>query len=149
MTDSVLLVIDVQPRFFSGARDLDLQQRVLKRVQKSVASGEPVVLVEYIGAGATCAMIMRALDGTTFGTAYKSQPSGAEPVIQACVRHGFAMQRFELCGLYRDLCVQATAVELHEKLPGAELVVRNDATICSCRTECGLTIDVTKPWQFC
>jgi len=125
--EATLVVVDMQP-FYAVVNNSDLLQAVERQILTAMASNRPVIVVEYVGAGLTHDLLMRQLKGyPRCATVQKHQNDGSAQVLEACRRHGFGTQIFQVCGIYAAACVQETAMGLASGLPGSTIQILADA----------------------
>ena len=58
--ESALVVVDMQPIYLTR-EDHALIERVGLLIDKAIAAGQPIVLLEYAGKGRTCIELIRRL----------------------------------------------------------------------------------------
>jgi nicotinamidase-related amidase len=127
--DSVLVVIDMQPRFLPDRGDTGSPEAmralagVAREIVRARRRGMPIVLVEYRRYAPTHPYLMRLLsepDYELYRVVRKGQMDGSKAVLFACRAMGIARpRRFRVCGTYTHYCVEETVMGLARKRPQA------------------------------
>jgi len=123
--DTVLVVIDMQPRFLPDEGDLHSPEAmralsgVAREITRAMRRGMPIILVEYKGYQPTHPYLMRLLIETgyeRFKVVKKSQMDGSKAVIFGCrLLKLKSPLRFRVCGTYTHYCVEETVLGLARK----------------------------------
>lgn len=101
-------MIDIQPRWFSQARNKTLQKNIVKRLGQHRAANQPAILLEYEEHDRTVPTIRRWFaDEEVF---IKPQDNGAASVAEAVRDLKLGRHRhFIVCGVNTCCCVLGTA----------------------------------------
>ena len=123
--DTVLVVIDMQPRFLPDEGDLQSPEAmralsgVAREIRRAMRRGMPIILVEYKRYAPTHEYLVELLAGyTRWRVVKKGQMDGSKAVLFACGLLGLKHpSRFRLCGTYTHYCVEETVLGLSRKRP--------------------------------
>lgn len=122
-----LVVVDMQP-MFSASSDPATLRAVEAEVQRAVAGGFPVVILEYALCGNTYPSLLQFLDGyPKLVIKIKHDDCGSREVTEACREHNWGMQVFRICGVNTDCCVHDTVEGLVFAVPGTIVEVVREA----------------------
>ncbi|HEY9869784.1 MAG TPA: isochorismatase family protein [Candidatus Obscuribacterales bacterium] len=125
--DTVLVVIDMQPRFLPDRGDTSSPEAmralagVAREIVRARRRGMPIVLVEYRRYAPTHPYLMKLLTEPHYGrhrVVRKGQMDGSKAVLFACRAMGLGRpRRFRVCGTYTHYCVEETVLGLSRKRP--------------------------------
>ncbi len=132
-----LVIVDCQPKFMSGQEytsefDFFVDTEIVPLVLEAKANSEEIVIMEFDGYGETHQLIMNQIkdyDKTYF--VKKGTPAGGYNIFEMFKRNKLSTQKFLVCGIYADQCVQATSETLLTYFPSCEIVVKKKATMPS------------------
>lgn len=123
--DTVLVVIDMQPRFLPDGGDLHSPEAmralsgVACEIERAMRRGMPIILVEYKRYRPTHPYLMRLLTDVgyeRFKVVKKGQMDGSKAVIFGCgLLNVKQPRRFRVCGTYTHYCVEETVLGLASK----------------------------------
>ena len=123
--DTVLVVIDMQPRFLPDGGNLHSPEAmralagVAREIKRAMRRGMPIVLVEYKRYASTHEYLKELLAGyKRVRVVKKAQMDGSKAVLFACRLLGLKHpRRFRVCGTYTHYCVEETVLGLSRKRP--------------------------------
>ena len=127
MVESILLIIDMQPRF-EAANNMPTRMAVLREIAKAKAMNMPVIVVEFDGSGLSHQEILEAVKdyGRTVRV-LKQQDDGSNEVLRACTVQGWEPISFTVVGVNTDACVARTVNGLLYLRPSVKIEVVKDA----------------------
>ncbi len=127
--ESALVVVDMQPIYLTR-EDHALIERVGLLIDKAIAAGQPIVLLEYAGKGRTCIELIRRLEGYALvRTKQKYGWGGAAETMEAFADMGVSPLSVSVCGVYTEQCVAQTVLGLVYNLPGNAIDVLTAACL--------------------
>lgn len=130
----VLVVVDMQPRFYRASRNPATIEAVKQEIIGAKARGEPIIVLEFFLPGITptierttdediVAVLEDASNPALWVLKFKTTVSGANKVLSACREFGFGDGHFRLCGVNTSACVFHTARDLVNSRPLARVEV--------------------------
>jgi nicotinamidase-related amidase len=133
-----LVIVDMQEEF-KASQDLDTITAVKRQITTAKRRKWGIVDVNYGKNGCglqwpTDWRIRRQLtDYCRHETVVKKRDDGSTQILAACLRRGFEMDRFILCGVNTCSCVFATLQGLMKRRPNAEITMVQEACNCNCQ----------------
>ncbi len=126
--DTTLVVVDMQPKFMASKFPRILAA-VQLQIKKAIAAGWSVVVLEFENHGATHLSLMNHLVGQydRHQVASKNEDDGAEVVLEVCHAHRFGDNKFRVCGVNTNACVEATVLGLLDRQPQCQVELAIEA----------------------
>ena len=130
-----LIIIDMQKEF-EAARPIWLILNVVDKIKKYIARNEPILIVEYNGAGETVPEIIAAIvEYDNVHYVEKHDDDGADQIDSVLKINDLDLKvdEFEVCGVNLDACVMKTVLSMAWDYPNHSIEVPLDC--CNARSE--------------
>lgn len=110
--DRLLVVVDMQPDFYAS-NNQQLINNICKLCESYISTGDPIILLEYLGYEKTHRHIVEASNNAP--VLIKNKDDGSPKIKNYLKKTGLKPKEFFVCGINTDYCVKDTAVGLRHK----------------------------------
>jgi nicotinamidase-related amidase len=125
--DRTLVIIDMQKNFLGGC-EMEIVPNVIALVKHAMAKGWAIIVVEYVGSGATDKEITEALGEYPHQeTVVKDGCDGSREILECIASEPAWSLNLLVCGVYGPDCVAATVSGLFDNSSLVEVDVVTDA----------------------
>lgn len=116
-----LVVVDMQAKF-DASLEHKVQEHCKRAIAKAVKNKAAIVFVEFAHYGPTLpnlTKVTRGYDKVYHAT--KRDWDGSSQVLELVKKHNLFANKFRVCGVYTECCVQATVEGLHQETKHAKI----------------------------